>query len=967
LWSIIIGFVISLAVALLTPKPKIEDAVASGIEDFSLPTVSESRNVTLVWGRRKVAGPNVFTYANLKTIPIEEEVDTGLFSSDDVTVGYEYYLDIGFSICYGEATLRELQVGDYLAWEGTLTEGNGSINKRFLFGYDNSEGGMQGSFTYYRGTQAQASDAYLNSRVRQQPGFKGVAYFVWRGGYIGNSASMRPWSFVVESYPNPLSRITSEVNINGDANPAYCMYEVLTNKNYGRGFPTNIVDSNSFIDAALTLESEGLGVSMMFDQKIDCSQLVKQLEEHINGNIYFDPESGTIKLNLVRDDYIVNDLPVLDENNIVEVKNFNRTGATNLVTEVKVRYIDRAANYKDRVAPAIDTGTRQILGKPAARTLDFFGFSNATAAGKVALRDLRTLGAYLAQCTIVANRDASEFYPGQPFKFVWGPLNIAQLIMRAKTVDVGTLESGKVTVAAIEDVFGTGEAIFDPNPDSGWTPVVTTPLELTTKLALSAPYWFAQEADPVKIIWFAEQRNGDSQGYNIWAYDDTVVDINQIELTRLGANYTPFARLSQDLDKEGVGDLVVKGVDQSFGLVERTLNGILATGRNMMLIYSSDTQHEFVAYQGFSEDAQTGDYTFEGVQRGMLDTVPMDFSEDDQVWFLRTFGTDPLNYIESHVIRYKLQAVTQTGEFDISTIGVSTVNPSNLEPRYNKPYPPGRFYVNGTQWPTGILGVVQLDFTWQHRQRSISLLQTQTDDTGTLEANVTYTIRFTNEGAGLLREVTGLTGTSYSYTVANYTSDGGGTAPPIINAEIKAVNSVTTLESKFKQLRKCRLKPLFSQTVDANDATLNGLTLRNVIPAAAILTDAEDGTITLSLTALAGAEITIDEFYIGHQAASGDAYDFDTDRVQVFFDNGNANKTIAAGATVQSDPVAYDVDRTKNLVFSAYFSAANASYDSGGVTGAQSFTKSGNDAATIDATGYSTYTANRVFVLTEIV
>jgi len=967
-WGILISFVISLAVALLTPKPKIEDAQASGLEDFNLPTVSESRNVPLVWGRRRVSGPNVFAYGNLVTVAITEKVKTGMFSSDRVTVGYMYYLDIALSICYGEATLRQIDAGDYTVWTGTLPVGAGSINLPNLYGGRDSDGGIQGSFVFYNGSDAQASDPYLNARIRQQPGFKGVAYFVWYGGYVGNTTGLRPFSFVVERYPDPSGGGGAEVEINGDANPAYCLYEMLTNDEFGRGLNASYVDLLSFQTAATTVKAEGLGVSFLFDQKVDCAQIIKQLEQHMNANIYFDPQDGKIKLKLIRDDYVIANLPVLDETNVTAVKNFSRTSTTNLVTEVKVRYTDRAANYKDRVGVAIDTGTRQILGKANSRTLDFWGFSTPSAAAKVSLRDLRTLGAYLAQATITTNRDASDFFPGQVFKFVWSPLNIEQLIMRVKAVDIGSLENGKVTISAVEDVFGTGDAIFDDNPDSGWVPVVTDPLEILNFIAFDAPFWFQQTEAPVKMMWCAQQRNGDSEGYNIHARDNTIGS-DVLAITAEKAPYTNKAQLAIALDKENTANLRMKGISDAFGLAAITQQQLLEDGDNLVMLYVSETQHEVVGFQAFTIDGGTGDYIFSGVERGMCDTVALDFDADTDCWFLDNVGTSPRTWGTLAQVKYRLQAVTQTGEFDIGTISDSThdLGTTGPGPREAQPYPPGRFYVNGVQWPTGILGLVQLSYTWAHRQRSIDVLQTQTDNTGTLEANVTYTIVFKNEAGTTIRTVTGLTALFYNYPAATYTADNGGTAPAAIEATAYAVDSVAVTQSKFSQIRKARLQNIFTQTIDSNDATVNGLTVRNVIPASAILDSAYDGEITLDLSALAGNAITIGEMWLGHQAAAGDAYDFDSDAVQVFFDGGSAGKTIAAGTTIQADPVTYDLDRTKNLVLAIYYTAANASYDSGGVTGAASYTKSGNDAATIDATGYVAYTANRVFTLTKIV
>ena len=90
---------------LLRPKPNIEDAKPAGLGDFQVPTATEGRVVPLIWGRVKMAGPNVVWYGDLVAEPITEKIKTGLFSSERVTTGFIYFIGLQMALCRGPVDL----------------------------------------------------------------------------------------------------------------------------------------------------------------------------------------------------------------------------------------------------------------------------------------------------------------------------------------------------------------------------------------------------------------------------------------------------------------------------------------------------------------------------------------------------------------------------------------------------------------------------------------------------------------------------------------------------------------------------------------------------------------------------------------------------------------------------------------------------------------------------------------------
>lgn len=152
---------------LLRPKPELENAKPSGLGDIRTTTATEGRVVPLVWGTNQLAGPNVVWYGDLRQKPITQTVKTGLFSSEDVVLGFKYYLGIQFALCRGTTPeLLRIWIGDDEVFAGTVTSGNAAaINKPKLFGGDDlGSGGVVGSLRFFSGSPSQLPADYLAAR-----------------------------------------------------------------------------------------------------------------------------------------------------------------------------------------------------------------------------------------------------------------------------------------------------------------------------------------------------------------------------------------------------------------------------------------------------------------------------------------------------------------------------------------------------------------------------------------------------------------------------------------------------------------------------------------------------------------------------------------------------------------------------------------------------------------------------------
>jgi len=135
---------------------------------------------------------------------------------------------------------------------------------------------------------------------------------------------------------------------------------------------------------------------------------------------------------------------------------------------------------------------------------------------------------------------------------------------------------------------------------------------------------------------------------------------------------------------------------------------------------------------------------------------------------------------------------------------------------------------------------------------------------------------------------------------------------------------------------------------DQNQAGIGDKTLRYVIPSCLVLRSSP--AIRL-LSGYRELDFTIGNAYIGHQAEQGDTYDFDGNQVQITWD-GNSQKLINAH-DIWSDLLEIAITENKAIVVSTFFSGAATVPMSATFAGLYSYYKSGDDAATTDATGYS--------------
>lgn len=771
-WNLIavaVIFVVSfLLTVLLAPKPKIENARPSGLDDLRLPQASYGAPVGLLLGKTRQRGPNTLWYGDLQTRALTKKVKTGLWSSKTQVTGYAYSIGADLGLCLGPGvTLHRIWSDKKEVWSGAAT-GDGvaiNINDPGLYGGPEQGGGLVGTFRFYSGDFSQSRNAYLQQFLgSDMPAQVGVAHLVFEGVEIGNSPQLRPFSFELSRYTNGLGLDPGTLIINEDLNPAELIYQVLTASWGGVSIPTADIESSSFIAAAATLAAEQNGMSVIINKSNTAKDVLGEALRQIDGILYQDPTTSKIVLKLIRSDWDINTLPVFDESNIVTVKGFSRSSWDQTINRVRVNYINRADKYETGTAMVEDLANITTQGKVKPVTYSFPGVTNGSLATRIANRELTQLGVPLFKVTFEANREALDLRPGDTFVFKWADYGITQVVMRVQRFNQGELLDGRIVIEALEDEYATDLTVYAPPPANAFVPPVTTPTAVTQARLLELPNWLVRQQGEVAqpsttnrglALGLVRQPNSAQLGWRgSWSQNSWVTSQ---ELADFGTVFTNTAILDATIDQTagfvaGFAPTVrIREIRPNTSWLSSTSAALIRSeGRNMILI-----DNELLAFEGVVNNGD-GTWNLTNVWRGLLDS-PVEAHTAGAVIY-HVSGVDGLtrDLIDASVAvsaRFWSSAVSgESAQYEISA------TPNR---RFERPLPPDNLRIGGSRTVNGpsVFEGDVLSVAWNQRNRLATGIALETDGTETPEAGTTYNLYlFINDIQRA--SVTGVSGTS---------------------------------------------------------------------------------------------------------------------------------------------------------------------------------------------------------------
>lgn len=798
MWVVAVILIVALLLAVaMAPKPNLENARAAQLGDFQVPRAKYGDPVGLLWGTVRAKSPVAGWYGDLVATPMKQKVPNGLFSSKKVIVGYKYNIGLDLFWCLGgragnTVTLKRLWAGKHVIWSGNMsTDSTININLPNLFGGDKERGGLQGVIAFYNGGFNPAQDPYLLSKCDPNvPAYNGFCRTVFRAFYVGTQTS-------IESFSAELSRMTSNLSgtysimPNGlDVNPMEVLYDAITEK-WGRfGAVPDDIDIPSWTTAAQVLYNENNGMSLFVQSSITGKQLAEEVLRQADGVLFQDPATAKIKMVLIRQDYDIDTLTVLDDSIVTELREFSKTTWESALNQCRVTFRDRASDYEDSSALAQDFALINYQQRVKGTDMSFPGVYNKVLANEIAARQLSFMNVPLFKVELACNRKASNLRPGMVVKFNWAPYGLSNLVLRVLKVDLGELEDGTVRLSCIQDRFSTGTPVFAPPSNSGWTPPTVDPSIIATRRVFEPPYFFARGLSVdgsvtdgrTSLYTVANKPSTASQSYDAQVSLDTGVswaDVGSNQVYNgsgtLQALYPATAGASTGFDATG---FTVTGATGTENLASYTLANA-RDGRALLLI-----DEEWMLYTTVSVGANV---VFTNIYRGLFDSAIVDHAAGARVWFVSEMDGLLEQSFAAGTPQVRLLDNAPNGQLDPVSVAVpvDTVTLSNpLRPA--RPYPPDYVQLNGSRTPAPTTGATSVSVSWRERNRKKAEISVYNDSSDLQEAGVTYTMRW-RVGAGSYTTVTGLTGTSTTIPVTGLT----GTLEVRLNSVLNGVSSLT--------------------------------------------------------------------------------------------------------------------------------------------------------------------------------
>lgn len=537
-------------------------------------------------------------------------------------------------------------------------------------------------------------------------------------------------------------------------NVIHAVRECLTDPDWGMGYLESDLDDASFRAAALKLRSERLGVCMLWDRQKPIEDMVNEFLKHANAALFVDRKTGLFRIKLIRDDYTVGSLLHLDETHIQKIDNFKRPTFGELTTSVTVNYWNVTTGSNSSVT-ADDIALAAMQGAPVKTTLQFVGLPDAAMAGRVAMLNLKVLSGQYATCDVYADRTAADLVIGDCFRCTWPEYGFDQTVMRVTNIAYGDGKSNRVKITCIEDAFALPTVSPVVPSDPIWENPAQPPQPVTRQYGFEAPY--------LELV----QRQGNTVVDALLASNPDAGYVGAAGISPGGSVIN--ARLYVD-DNDGLGY-------EDVGLADFAPGGTLAVPVDRMATTFQLQDTVNLSTVTLGTWAQIGDEivsieTVTGnnvtVKRGVLDTVPAEHAVGAHLLCWDEFSTlEDTEYASGETLHLKITPVSGSGEVSLAA---ATDMPVTLVGRAAKPYPPGRFKINGEYFPT-LEWVGDLVVSWVHRnrlQQTGGVLIGFTDGTITTEAGVTYTIEVRDNLTNtVITTVTGITAESYTFLAAD--------------------------------------------------------------------------------------------------------------------------------------------------------------------------------------------------------
>ena len=712
---------------------------------LSLQVQQSSQGLTLpvVYGRARVAG-NLIWYGDFTTIETKTTTRQGGKGGGGVKqedISYTYEAAVMMALCEGE-----------IKGIGRIWRDKEKFESLSQLRLNLAKGGdEQPTWTHLQQPKHQA----------QAINYSGTAYIYSPNYELTKSAQIYQHNFEVIGKMGYSSSIP-------DANPSEIIRDMLTNQNYGCGFPAeNLGDTSVY---STYCRAAGIFLSPVYSEQTEAQQNISELLEQTNSAAVFSQGRlkivpyGDVKLSGNGAAYVPNLTPVYDftdDDFIVSgaedpLKVERKTNA-DAYNQIQVEYLDRANDYNIAVAEVKDQANIEQYGLRPKDAVKMHGICDAKVANHVAQ--------LLLQRALYV-RNEYEFKLGWKYCLL-EPMDLVTLTDEGlgldktpvRIIEIEEDEEGVLTVKAEDFPMGAATATAYPTqPSLGYSADYNkSPGNAHAPVVFEAPL---QLTGGEPQIWLA------TAGGDMWGGAEVWISTDGDSYTRIGATNKKarFGSLSAPLASGAVFDRAnTLNVEISAG---QMTGGTEQDSRDLLTLCYVDG--EFLAYET-AELKGVGRYTLGNLTRGAYGSTIDRHNAGGQ--FVR---------IDEAMFKYAVPAnwVGRTIWVKLVSFNVfgSGVQELAEVPAYS-------YTIKGA--PLGQIQNLRLTSSWAYGKEAVIAW----DKLGGAD---TYDVEvYAGNTQKQLRSLSGIVDNSYTYTQADMKADGGQVRDVVFKVRGRAVTGKT--------------------------------------------------------------------------------------------------------------------------------------------------------------------------------
>ena len=718
----------------------------------------------------------------------------------------DYFMSMHYGICTGPVDeLLGIKVKDKVAWEGNVTANTTlAIDRMQLFGGDEKEGGVRGNVDVLFGGPTQVLSNTIATKFgltgATMPGYRGVMSLFFYGTTRGflwcqNNPYLPPVAATVRRRPLGLANATGMIVRDGitDANPAHIIYECYTNNDWSLGWPIANFNIAVWEAVAQTLFNEGFGMSLQWVTSTEVEKFIAEIQDHIQAVIYEEPSNGLLSIKLIRDDYLIENLFIVDPTN-ASLDKAERRALDDTVNEIIVTWTN-PLNEKEETVTVQDLGNIASQGRIVSESRAYYGVRTQSLAMTLAKRDLRASSYPLFSCEASLNRTARQIVPGDVINLVWPELGILSMACRVMDIDYGKPGSGEILLTLIEDIFGLEEGDFStPSGGSLWTDIPETALPLAVSDFLTAPYPILSSAGlsgtayPGVYVGVLAREEQDAMS-SFTLSTEYVLPNGTVEIRNYtGQLPTSVAATTVAMVAEAQSSMT------DVGLGSFTDDDVPSAGTLLYVAGTGDAGSELMMVVSHVAGVWT-------LARGIYDTVPRVWPIGTLVWSLSSVKAyDPIVRSPGAPVSYWLRPVTLAGTLPLLSAAEEIFTPTE---RPHAPFRPTNIRVEGVAG----FGTyryssepVDVSVSWSNRNRTmedtVALLWAEASVTG--EVGQTSTVRVRTIAGALISQYPLIAGTTFDIPTVDWI-----TTTDVIDVQVVSVRD--GIESLQYQTRRVEL------------------------------------------------------------------------------------------------------------------------------------------------------------------